>query len=75
MKNILEREIPGIAEAAHGHGQPLTPLAMLSRGKAGLRGSTVIVNLPGSRKAVGESLDAILPGLIHVFKMLRSEGH
>ena len=75
MKNIIEKEIPGIAEAARGHGQQRTPLAMLSRGKAGLRGSTVIVNLPGSQRAVGESLDAILPGLIHVFRMLRSEGH
>ena len=75
MKAVLEREIPGITEAARQHGQERTPLAMLSRGKAGVRGSTIIVNLPGSRRAVEESLDAILPGLLHVFRMLRGEGH
>lgn len=75
MGAVIEREISGIAEAARGHGQDRTPLAMLSRGKAGLRGSTIIVNLPGSRRAVEESLDAILPGLLHVFRMLRGEGH
>jgi molybdenum cofactor biosynthesis protein MoaC len=75
MRSVLEREIPGIVEAARGHGQDRTPLAMLSRGKAGVRGSTIIVNLPGSKRAVEESLDAILPGLLHVFRMLRGEGH
>jgi cyclic pyranopterin monophosphate synthase len=75
MKKVIEREIPGIAETARGHGQQRTPLAMLSRGMSGLRGSTIIVNLPGSQRAVGESLDAILPGLVHVFRMLRGEGH
>ena len=75
MRAVVEREIPGIVEAARGHGQERTPLAMLSRGKAGVRGSTIIVNLPGSQRAVEESLDAILPGLLHVFRMLRGEGH
>jgi cyclic pyranopterin monophosphate synthase len=75
MKNVIEKEIPGIAEAARSHGQQRTPLAMLSRGIAGLRGSTIIVNLPGSKRAVGESLDALLPGLLHVFRMLRGEQH
>ncbi len=75
MKAVLEREIPGIVEAARGHGQDRTPLAMLSRGKAGARGSTIIVNLPGSKRAVEESLDAILPGLLHAFSMIRGEGH
>ena len=75
MRAVLEREIPGIVEAARGYGQERTPLAMLSRGRAGVRGSTIIVNLPGSKRAVEESLDAILPGLLHVFQMLRGEGH
>lgn len=75
MRTVVQREIPGIVEAARGHGQERTPLAMLSRGKAGVRGSTVIVNLPGSKRAVEESLDAILPGLVHVFRMMRGEGH
>ena len=75
MSLVIEKEIPGIVEAARSFGQERTPLAMLSRGKAGLRGSTVIVNLPGSPRAVEESLDAILPGLLHVFKMLKGERH
>ncbi len=75
MKAVVEREIPGVVEAARSHGQERTPLAMWSRGKAGVRGSTIIVNLPGSKRAVEESLDAILPGLVHVFRMMRGEGH
>ena len=75
MAAIVDKEIPGIVEAARVFGQERTPLAMLSRAKAGVRGSTMIVNLPGSRKAVEESLDAILPGLLHGFRMMRGEGH
>jgi cyclic pyranopterin phosphate synthase len=75
MKHVIEREIPGIMEATRSYGQERLPLAMLSRGMAGLRGSTVIINLPGSRRAVEESLDAILMGLLHSFSMIRGEGH
>jgi molybdenum cofactor biosynthesis protein MoaC len=75
MARVVEKEIPGIVEAARVFGQERTPLAMLSRAKAGVRGSTIIVNLPGSRTAVEESLDAILPGLLHGFRMMRGEGH
>ena len=48
---------------------------MLSRGRSGFRGGTLIVNLPGSRRAVAESLDALFPALRHAFRMLRGEGH
>jgi len=75
MKKIIEREIPGIAEAARIYGQARTPLAMLSRSIAGVRGKTVIVSLPGSKNGVSESLDALLPALLHVFNMMRGEGH
>jgi len=75
MKKIIEREIPGIAEAARVYGQARTPLAMLSRSIAGVRGKTVIVSLPGSKNGVSESLDALLPALLHVFNMMRGEGH
>lgn len=75
MERILEREAPGIAEAARAFGQERTPYAMLSRGRAGVRGRTLFVNLPGSRKGVAESLDALLPGMLHAFRMLRGEGH
>jgi cyclic pyranopterin monophosphate synthase len=75
VKKIIEREIPGIAEAARVFGQARTPLAMLSRSIAGVRGKTVIVSLPGSKNGVTESLDALFPALLHVFKMLEGEGH
>ena len=72
---VLQKEISGISEALRTHGQRRTPLSMLSRGVAGLRGKTIIVNLPGSTKAVSESLDALLPGIMHAFKMLGGQGH
>ncbi len=72
---ILEREIPGIPETLRTYGQERTPFSMLSRGKAGIRGNTIIVNLPGSKKGVSESLDALFPGLLHAFKMLWMESH
>lgn len=75
MLKVVEREIPGIPEAARAYGQHRTPYSMLSRGKAGLRGGTLIVNLPGSRKGVEDSLNALFPGLLHAFKMIRGGGH
>lgn len=75
MLKVVDREIPGINEAMRAHGQLRTPFSMLSRGKAGLRGRTLIVNMPGSTKGVVESLDALFPGLFHSFKMIRGYGH
>jgi cyclic pyranopterin monophosphate synthase len=75
MLRVIEREIPGINEAARAHGQERTPYSMLSRGKAGLRGKTLIINLPGSRGGVRDSLDALLPAVLHSFKMIRGGGH
>lgn len=75
VKKVVEREIPGISEAARAYGQERTPFAMLSRGVAGVRGKTLIVSLPGSRNAVAEGLDALFPALLHSFAMMRSEGH
>ncbi len=72
---VIEREIPGIMEAARNFGQRRTPYAMLSRGLAGQRGRTVIVNLPGSSRGVEESLDAIFPSILHAYKMMRGAGH
>ncbi|MBU1297654.1 MAG: bifunctional molybdenum cofactor biosynthesis protein MoaC/MoaB, partial [Bacteroidetes bacterium] len=72
---VIEREIPGIPEVMRAYGQELTPYSMLSRGKAGIRGNTIIVNLPGSKKGVAESLDALFPGLLHSFKMIAGGGH
>ena len=75
MEKIFEREIPGIPEALRAYGQERTPYSMLSRGRAGIRGNTVIINLPGSKKGVRDSLDALFPGLLHSFKMLWGGGH
>jgi molybdenum cofactor biosynthesis protein MoaC len=75
MKGVIEREIPGIPEALRTYGQERTPRAMLSRGKAGIRGQTIIINLPGSKKGIAESLDALFPGVLHSFDMLRGGGH
>jgi cyclic pyranopterin phosphate synthase len=74
-KKMLEKEVIGISEALRMHGQKRTPLSMLSRGVAGVRGKTIVVNLPGSVKAVSESLDALIPGILHASKMLGGHGH
>ncbi len=75
MADVFEREAPGLMEAVRAHGQRRTPRAMLGRGRAGVRGRTLVVNLPGSRGAVDDALAALLPGLAHACLMLRGEGH
>lgn len=74
-KNVIEREIPGIVEAARSYGQARTPYAMLSRGIAGVAEKTLIVNLPGSSRGVEETMDAIFPAVLHAYGMLQGEGH
>jgi len=70
---VLERLVPGIAEAMRAESLKKTPHAMLSRGLAGLRGSTLIVNLPGSPRAVRENLAVILPALPHGLAKLKGD--
>lgn len=67
---VLEREAPGIAEAMRAESLRHTPFGMLSRGVAGTRGHTLIINLPGSPKAVKECLTCILPALPHAINLL-----
>ena len=74
-RRVIEKEMTGVAEALRAYGQKRTPLSMLSRGVAGIRGTTVIINLPGSVKAVSESLDSLFPGILHTYKVLWGQGH
>jgi len=75
MSRVIEREIPGISEAVRAYGQERTPYSMLSRGQAGIIGKTIIINLPGSKNGVSESLDALFPAVLHAFKMLWGGKH
>ena len=68
---VIEREIPGIAEAMRMAGLKITNRAMLSRAVAGIRGKTLIINLPGSPKAVKEGLEAIMDVLPHAIEKIK----
>jgi len=69
-RRVLDREAPGLAEAMRAGGATQTPFAWLSRGVAGLKGSTLIVNLPGSQRAVKQSLMSILALLKHALEVI-----
>lgn len=75
MATLFERELPGIAEASRAYGQERTPYAMLSRAQAGVRGKTLILNLPGSTGGVTDAMNALFPAVLHAFKMLWGGGH
>ncbi len=72
-RRVLEKEIPGIAEAMRAEGIKITPLAMLSRAMAGIRGCSLIINLPGSPRAVRENLTIILPVLRHALEKVQGD--
>ena len=70
--DVLERQLPGMAEAMRAVSLAKTPRAMLSRGVAGCRGRTLIVNLPGSPKGVRECLEVVLPVIPHAVEILQA---
>lgn len=72
-RRVIEREAPGIAEAVRAASLRVTQHAMLSRAVAGMRGRTLIINLPGNPKAVRENLDVLLPVLPHALDLLSGE--
>ncbi|MBR4514126.1 MAG: MOSC domain-containing protein [Lachnospiraceae bacterium] len=73
-KRVIERETPGISEGIRAYSMKITSKAMLSRAASGIRKKTLIVNLPGSPKAVAECLEFLLPPLEHGLMILRGEG-
>ena len=72
-EEVIERKVPGIPEAIRAYSMTITKRAMLSRATAGIRGKTLIVNLPGSPKAVRESLEYIIDTLAHGLEILSGE--
>ena len=71
MEEVLEKEIPGMAEAMRAESLKKTPNAVLSRGKAGIRGRSLIINLPGSERAVRENIAVLLPALAHALDKIQ----
>ena len=72
---VVDREVPGISELLRWEGMKRTPYSALSRGRAGLKGQTLIINLPGSPRAVEESFEALNLLIPHAVEMMRGAGH
>ena len=70
---VVDKLAPGFAEVMRSESLKITPMGMLSRAAAGVRGTTLIINLPGSPKAVRECLQAIMPALPHAVEVVRGE--
>lgn len=75
LESLLDRRIPGIEEAIRSYGQDRMPYAMLSRSLAGTFGKSLILALPGSTKGASESMDAVFPSVLHLFKIFKGIRH
>lgn len=75
IQPLLDREIPGIGEHLRQYGQNRMPYSILSRSIGGLIGNTLVIALPGSTNGARESMDALFPSILHVFKMIHSGKH
>jgi molybdenum cofactor biosynthesis protein MoaC len=75
LNELIDRKIPGIEEAIRSYGQDRTPYSMLSRSVAGAINDTLILALPGSTKGAKESMDAIFPSVLHIFRILKGAKH
>ena len=75
VSELLDREIPGIAETARQYGQERVPTSMLSRSAAGFIGEMLVITMPGSTGGVTEYIDALFPHVLHVFNVLEGKKH
>jgi cyclic pyranopterin phosphate synthase len=75
IRPLIERDVPGVMEAARNYGQQRTPYAMLSRGVAGFAGESLLITLPGSPRGAEESMDAVFPYILHVFRVREGVRH